>query len=236
MMRAWIVSLALLVGGTAFAQPADKQPEQQSDLLQQRRDKIKQRIRALRAYTLTEQLELDEATAAKLFPALAKYDEEFDRLLAQRAELVGRLKDAGSGATPMKSDAIEKLIDEAVTNQKAIWDTETKRLEQLRKILTPTQVARTLIVLPQMERKIQNQLRRVVQKNREGGPGARRQPAGSGSAAPDDELGGNPFNKKGDEGDSLKDPFGVPRPPQKPARPPAKSTTCDPFSTARGCR
>ncbi len=70
MKRALIVLLVLLVGTPALAQPADKA----ADAQQQRRDKIKQRIRALRAYTLTEQLELDEATAAKLFPALAKYD------------------------------------------------------------------------------------------------------------------------------------------------------------------
>ena len=46
-----------------------------------RREKIKKKIRALRAYTLTEELSLDEATAGKLFPMLAKYDDELDRLL-----------------------------------------------------------------------------------------------------------------------------------------------------------
>lgn len=222
MMRVLVILLVVLVGTPAFAQPADK-----ADVQQQRRDKIKQRIRALRAYTLTEQLELDEATAAKLFPALSKYDDEFDKLLAQRADLQRRLREASGDGK-----AIDRLIDEAVANQKAIWDTETKRLEQLRKILTPAQVAKTLIVLPQMERKIQNQLRRVVQKNRQGG---RRGP-GAGSAG---ELGDNPFSSDDDGGDSdsVKNPFGDARPQPKPPRPAPKSKQpCDPFSTAHGCR
>jgi hypothetical protein len=229
MMRPLVVLLVVLIGTPVLAQPADK-----ADVQQQRRDKIKQRIRALRAYTLTEQLELDEATAAKLFPALAKFDDEFDKLLAQRADLQRRLKDAGSqGDAKASASSVDKLIDEAVANQKAIWDTETKRLEQLRKILTPAQVARTLIVLPRMERRIQNQLRRVVQKNRQGA-GPRRGP-GAGSGGEAGELGDNPFSKDDDawDNDSLKDPFGGPRPQP---RPPKAKQPCDPFATPHGCR
>jgi hypothetical protein len=220
MMRALVLVAMLLAGGGASAQPAGS-GDTNTNVQQQRRDKIKQRIRALRAYTLTEQLELDEATAAKLFPALAKYDEELDKLLAQRADLQRRLKDAGSLGD---AKAVDKVIDEAVVNQKAIWDTETRRLEQLRKILTPAQVARTLVVLPQMERRIQNQLRRVVQKNRQGG--GRR---GSNDEAPPGE------NNDAWDSDGLKNPFDAPRPRPK-GRPAPKSKTCDPFGSMTGCR
>src|SRR5688572_31719682 len=145
MKRALIIFLVLLVGTPAFAQPADIKDV---DPQQHRRDKIKQRIRALRAYTLTEQLQLDEATAAKLFPALQKYDDEFDKLLLARADIQRRLMASESITDPKQLD---KLIDEAVANQRALWDTEEKRLAQLRKILTPAQTARVLVVLPAME-------------------------------------------------------------------------------------
>lgn len=131
-----------------------------------RRERIKTKIRALRAYTLTEELQLDEATAGKLFPALAKWDDEFDRLLQQRADLEKRLRAAASIKDPR---ALDKLVDEAVANQRAFWDAQDKRLTELRKILTPAQTARLLIVLPALERKIENQLRRAIKG---GGPRA----------------------------------------------------------------
>lgn len=194
---------------------------------QQRRDKIKQKVRALRAYTLTEQLELDEATAAKLFPALAKFDDEFDKLLHARADLQRRLNDAGS---LKDAKAVDKLIDEAVANQRAIWDTEVKRLEQLRKILTPAQVARTLVVLPAMERKIQNQLRRVVQKKK-----ARAGGGGQGGDLVEDPFDGD-FDKEADDEDLLPPGRKAAKRPAAPAQPAAKKKPCDPFTSVHGCR
>jgi Spy/CpxP family protein refolding chaperone len=152
-MRALVIVLVMLSTALATAQPAGKAPPPD------RREKIKQKIRALRAYTLTDQLDLDEATAGKLFPLLAKYDDELDKLLAQRADVRGKLE----AATALKDNkAVDKAIDDAVANQRALWDAEARRLADLRKILTPQQVARTLIVLPTIERKIQNQLRKAI--------------------------------------------------------------------------
>jgi hypothetical protein len=150
-----------------FATPALAQPGPGSGgppATGERAEKIKKRIRALRAYTLTEELALDEQTAGKLFPMLAKYDDEFDKLLAARGELVRRLEASADEKDPK---VIDKLIDEAVANQRSLWDAEDKRLAQLRKILTPGQTARVLLVLPAMERKIHNQLRRGVQQKKQ---------------------------------------------------------------------
>jgi hypothetical protein len=93
-----------------------------------------------------------------------------------RADLARQLEGSGAIKDPR---AIDKLIDDAVANQKAFWDLEDKRLAELRKILTPAQIARLLIVLPAFERKIQNQLRRAI--NRRGGAGS-----GAGAAEDDD--------------------------------------------------
>jgi hypothetical protein len=150
-MRILVVLLALFVAAPVFAQPAGAPVD--------RREKIKKKIRALRAYTLTEELALDEATAGKLFPLLARYDDEFDKLLGARADLQKRLVTADQIKDPKQ---IDKLIDDAAANQRALWDTEAKRLGELRKILTPAQVARALVILPALERKIQNQLRRAA--------------------------------------------------------------------------
>lgn len=202
MMRVIVVLLVALLATPAVAQPATPAPD--------RREKVKQRIRALRAYTLTEQLDLDEATAAKLFPALAKWDDEFDKLLLARADIQRRLE-----ATTKASKDIDKLIDEAVANQRALWDAEAQRLAQLRKILTPAQTARVLVVLPAMERKIQNQLRRAVQKR----------PAATG------ELPANPYEDR----DAVKNPFDTPRPKLEKQRARGSGEFCDPFVSPHGC-
>jgi hypothetical protein len=204
----------------AVAAPVAAQPA--PDRIAERRERIKQRIRALRAYTLTEQLSLDEQTAARLFPVLAKFDDEFDKLLMARIDLQRRLQSAADLKDPR---AIDKLIDEALANQRALWDTEDKRLAQLRKILTPAQVARVLIVLPAMERKIQNQLRKAVQRQRQPG-----QPV-------------DPFAKRGrapvDDDDDLDDPSIDEIKPRKNAAPATRvpaNKVCDPFTSVHGCK
>jgi hypothetical protein len=207
-MKTLLVVVAVLVASPVFAQPAPKGPPAPAAQLgaarsETRREKIKTRIRALRAYTLTEELSLDEQTAAKLFPLLAKFDDEFDKLLVTRAEVQRRLEASAAVTDPKQLD---KLIDEAIANQRAMWETEERRLVQLRKILTPAQTARVLVVLPAMERKIQNQLRRAMRK-------------------------ADRAQKATDEDDDDYE-AGPAKTPPRPARPGA---VCDPFGDARGC-
>lgn len=153
-----VVALAAQVAPVAAQPGAGRAPVDQQ---QNRREAIKKKIRALRAYTLTEELALDETTAGKLFPVLAKYDDVTDKLLGQRVDLARRLRDADQ---LRDRRAVDKLIDEAIANQKAFWELEEKRVAELRKILTPEQTARILVVLPEFERKIQNQLKRAIAK------------------------------------------------------------------------
>jgi hypothetical protein len=162
------VLLILMVSSVAVAQPRDRRggPDAAAD----RRAAIKQRIRVLRAATLTEELKLDEKALSRVLPVLAKWDDVTEDLLKKRVDIQTRIEAAG-GKDPKATD---KLIDEAVANQKAFWDLESQRLAELRKILTPGQTAKLLIVLPQFERRIQNQLRRALSnaQRRGGGRGA----------------------------------------------------------------
>src|SRR5512144_1802637 len=116
MIRTLAFALVVALAAPAIAQPAPRGPVDQQ---QNRREAIKKKIRALRAYTLTEELVLDETTAGKLFPLLAKYDDITDKLLGQRVDLARRLRDADQ---LRDRKAVDKLIDEAIANQKAFWD------------------------------------------------------------------------------------------------------------------
>jgi hypothetical protein len=167
-VRAWVrlVVVLLLAGGLApiaSAQPQHGAPAGGSA----RREKIKQRIRAMRAYRLTEALALDEQTAGRLFPVLARYDDETDKLLEKRVDINRRLRNVDQIKDPK---VIDRLLDEAVGLQRAFWDLEEKRLVDLRKILTPAQTAKLVIVLPEFERKIQNQLRNAIARPKKGAP------------------------------------------------------------------
>jgi hypothetical protein len=188
--------------GPATAPPGAKETRQ---------ERVKKRVRMMRAMALTEELGLDSAGAGRLFPLLSKYDDEFDRLLVERGQLQHQL-DAADGK-PAKQ--IDKLIDDSLANQRKFWDLEDKRVAELRKILTPAQVARVLVVLPALERKIQNQLRNAVR------PGARR-----GKNAPLE--GGEDDDVEPGERQAPKAPRGNPTPTRT-------TQPCDPFSTRHGC-
>ena len=161
MMRALLV--VCLLATVAHAQPRDRRGP--ADVTQDRREAIKKKIRVLRAATLTDELNLDEKALSKLLPALAKWDDVTEDLLRKRVDIQRRLENVD----PKDHKATDKLIDEAVANQKAFWDLEEKRLAELRKILTPPQIARLIVVLPAFERRIQNQLRRAIARGRAGG-------------------------------------------------------------------
>jgi len=166
----------LLMSSLAIAQPR-RGPDPAAD----RRTAIKQRIRVLRAATLTEELKLDERTLTRVLPVLAKWDDVTEDLTKQRFDIQQRL-DAADAKDPKAAD---RVIDEAVANQKAFWDLEEKRLAELRKILTSGQTARLLVVLPAFERRIQNQLRRAMTNaNRRGRGGSALEDEGDEDDAP----------------------------------------------------
>jgi hypothetical protein len=166
MARVVAIVLVLLAATPAFAQPARGSATTQMD----RRDQLKQQIRTRRAVMLSEALGLDDETALKVSRSLSKFDDEIEKLLVERADLVRRLNGADSIKDPK---VLEKLIDDALVNQRGLWNVEEKRIADLRKILTPQKTARLLVVLPAIERKIQNRLRQMLrQANRRRGPAA----------------------------------------------------------------
>lgn len=156
-MRAVVLALVIAIASPAGAQPGNTPPA--PNVAEKRRERIKTRIRALRAARLVETL--GDQVTAKLLPILARYDDEFDRLLQDRAEIERKLAQMANGGD---GRAIDKVLDDAVANQRAFWESEERRIAELRKVLTPAQVARLLVVLPPLERRIQNQLRAAIDR------------------------------------------------------------------------
>lgn len=207
MVKAFLVALVVAFATPAFAQP-------QPGPRQNKVERVKKRIRALRAYTLVEELGLDAKDSERLFPILDKYDEEFEKLYIDRAQLQKQL-DASDSTKDRKQ--LDRLIDDSLSNQRAIWNLEEKRVADVRKILTPAQVAKMLVVLPALERRIQNQLRNALGKR----PGAQKGKARD-LADDDDDI------EPDEQRPAMKKP---------PARnPSANPAPCDPFSDTHGCK
>jgi Spy/CpxP family protein refolding chaperone len=182
--RAAIAALLLMavVAGGASAQPgavAGAPPPM--------REKVKQKILAFRAFRLTEELNLDEAAAARVFPLLTKYDQQVEQLTVERVTLNKALRNPPTGAK-----AADELIRRALTNRRAFIDLEEQRINELRKVLSPEQTVRLLVVLPEIERQIKEQIRRAVRKAGRGDPldpfAPRKGRRGGKPASPDNDL------------------------------------------------
>jgi hypothetical protein len=136
----------------------------------QRRAQIKKKIQSLRAAELTTDLDLDSQTAARLTATLNKFDDETDALVQQRVDTNRKLQNVGPNTPPRDAD---HLVDDATALNKAFRDLEDRRFAEVRKLLSPQQTAKLMIVLPEFERRIQNQLRNAIQN---AGQGAKKKP------------------------------------------------------------
>jgi hypothetical protein len=179
MTRLVLVIAVLMMGmSQAGAQP---QPQKPAAANQGKRERVKKRIQALRAFMLIDQLGLDEQTAAKVLLVFSKYDEEFEKALAERADLQRKL---GAITEKDAKAAVDSLVDQATSNGRAVWDIDARRLAELRKLLTPAQTAHLIVQLPLLEKRIQNQLRRAIQG---AGPGPRAKEPGRPDFGEDDD-------------------------------------------------
>lgn len=127
------------------------------------RDKIRDRVRTIRAAKLIEVLDLDEATAAKLFPVLNRYDDA----------IVTVMKDTGAARRELKAliqsgnadnAKVNKLIDRMLANRDKRMKLESDRIHDVRGVLAPVQVAKIVVALPRIERGIQRELRRAAKR------------------------------------------------------------------------
>ncbi|HTB59541.1 MAG TPA: hypothetical protein VLC06_16825 [Polyangia bacterium] len=158
MRRAAGLALGLLLtGGAVGAQPRPAAPLPPSPAADdhrspdQLRKEVLERMRALRAWKIVEALKLDEATSARLFPILSRYDEREMAIAAERHVIMRDLHEATEAAHP--DDAhLTATLNKLLANrakQRALHD---DRVKDVRKVLTPVQQAKLVLLLPRLER------------------------------------------------------------------------------------
>jgi Spy/CpxP family protein refolding chaperone len=164
----------LLAGGAAGAQPRPTPPVSTSPAPgdhrtpDQLRKEVLERMRALRAWKIVEALKLDEATSARLFPILSRYDEREMAIAAERHVIMRDLREATEAAQP--DDArLTATLNKLLANrakQRALHD---DRIKDVRKVLTPVQQAQLVLLLPRMEHDFAGWIHEA--SGRGGGPG-----------------------------------------------------------------
>jgi Spy/CpxP family protein refolding chaperone len=136
----------------AVAAPAPGQPL---------REKLREKIKILRMARLVEVLELDERTATRLLPIVNKAYDDIGAVAKNAGEArreLRRLVEAGSN----DAQAINTLIDRLVANKLRVDQLETEMFREVRKVLTPLQLARLVLILPEINRELQQQVRRAA--------------------------------------------------------------------------
>jgi Spy/CpxP family protein refolding chaperone len=117
----------------------------------QLRQEVLDRMRALRAFKIVDALKLDEATSGRLFAILSRYDDREMQIAGERHQIMRDLR--ADADAPHPDDAkltadLNRLL--AYRNKQRAMEDE--RIKDVRKVLTPAQQAKLVLLLPRLER------------------------------------------------------------------------------------
>ena len=122
-------------------------------------ERVRKRIETMKIWKLTKALDLDEKTAARLFPLLNKYDKK-------RAEIERDIKDnmmdLREALEDEKESKLRDLIERLEKSHKALQSLNDEERAELKQILTVGQQAKYLIFLQEFNREI----RRIIEEAR----------------------------------------------------------------------
>jgi len=129
------------------------------------RNEVLDQMRAMRMWKLTETLKLDQATAAKVFPLLAEYDDKAKEIARQRGEIAREVhQQVKSGK--VDPARLRVLIDGLQANTAKRHALDAERFKALRAALTPLQQAQLLLLLPRIEDDFRVRVRQAMDAQR----------------------------------------------------------------------
>jgi len=132
-------------GGAAGAGGGDQRSPEQL------RREVLDRMRALRAFKIVDALKLDEATSGRLFAILSRYDDREMQIAGERHQIMHELRADADAPHPddarLNADLSRLLV---IRNKQRAMEDE--RIKDVRKVLTPAQQAKLVLLLPRLER------------------------------------------------------------------------------------
>lgn len=184
LMSTILIILLALVSIPAFAQrqaqgpPPDDRPGEEGAFAPdrgpgeppsaERREKIRDKIEAIRIWRLTEELNLDANTSGKLAALLGSLDRKRRDIRREQMELMRTLRQSLKSRKP--DDAkIKQSLEKLERNDRALQELKYSEIKGVKEFLTVEQQARFLIFQQEFQREIQNMIARARAGR---GPGA----------------------------------------------------------------
>ena len=121
------------------------------------KQKMKERIELIKMWKLTEALDLDQETAAKLFPLMHEFDVKQRQLHMNRGETIKLMREELKGETA-DSMALRALIKEFKKNEREMVDLRIERLDSMSEHLSDEQIAKMISLVPKFERGVRELL------------------------------------------------------------------------------
>jgi Spy/CpxP family protein refolding chaperone len=156
MGRKWMVAttmaVTIVLGAVVFAQaePFGKLGKRPGI---QKRARMRERIELMKMWKLTEALDLDQETAAKLFPLLRDQEEKAKELREKRREVFRQMKDEVAKDNP-DSQALRQMIEKFKQNERDVVEMRNERIDELSKLLSDAQMAKLIIFVPKFKRDV----------------------------------------------------------------------------------
>ncbi len=127
-------------------------------------ERVWKRIETLRMWKLTKALDLDEDTAARIFPLLNRYDKErFEIKQAMREDMAALRK----ALEDKRKDRLQEILGRIERNRKRLQRLNDDSRAELKKILTIEQQARFVIFQQEFNREIRRIIKRAREQRRE---------------------------------------------------------------------
>jgi Spy/CpxP family protein refolding chaperone len=153
------------------------------------REKVKERVRALRIAKLIEMLDMDDQTVAKIMPIINRGYDDIGLVAKESGEARRELQSLMAADKP-DNDKINKLIDRLLVNKDKVEKIEGDMMREARKVLTPAQMGKMVVVLPEVNQQINRMIKRAAEGEGGGGGGGgqRRRQQGRDKPEKDDPL------------------------------------------------
>ncbi len=126
-------------------------------------EKIRGKIDALRMWRLTTELDLDEGSAARLFPLLNRYDKK--RAEIQR-DIRLNMMALRKALREERHEELRAILQRLEDKHRELQRVEEDERQELRRILTVEQQARYLIFQHEFNREIQNIIAKAKRRHR----------------------------------------------------------------------
>jgi Spy/CpxP family protein refolding chaperone len=143
------------------SQPA---PRRGGELSEKKREEVMKKIETVRIWRLTEELNLDQGTAAKLSAFLGTFDQPRKTILREQVTIMRDLRRAVNTSKPDEAK-LKAALERLEKNRYAIQELKEKEFNGLKDILTIEQQARFVL----FQQNFQHEMRRMLEGARAGG-------------------------------------------------------------------